>query len=161
MDGRFFSPGDTVRLCYRSYYDLAKSDYTQIYCFGDADGDPGKPMLGGIYRVASVEKNAWGVDVYRLAEADGRGKIVAEETAGHLYGIDEAPDCPYAVGNRVIFRPEDMPEVDLKLPIMESLAQSESPVFIEEIIAGFFVFVRTGDKNKMQFPLRWMDFTSA
>ncbi|WP_319562668.1 hypothetical protein [Marispirochaeta sp.] len=156
---RDYVVGDVVRIVFESYFDMAKSDYSQLYNMDSSNRSPNLLDLGGVYIIENISSNKWGVQVYDIRNRQDHSLPSGQETINHLCLLDNAPDCQYQLDDVVLFNPSRLQQKDLQLPFLKEMFTSKEPLIINRIIMDFYVFVQRQSGGILYFPIKWTDMS--
>lgn len=157
-----YKVGDVVRLIPPSYIELSKAGLLQPECWKEPDLTPGQhTMLGGRYTVLEVSVNN-GRNVYTLIEA-GHGVTSNRDGEDFLVLDKDVENCPYQVGDKVLFRPK-CSAIDVKdLTTLEAwnLQDPDTVHEVRGIINNYYIVIDYEVGHIHSHPLRWIDFEPA
>ena len=158
-----YKVGDVVRLIPELYDDLSKAGFLQPNCWKEADQmhDP-YTMLGGRYTVLEAGILGNGMNVYTLIESNSlHGSSQSGDTS--LVLDKDVENCPYKVGDKVLFRPK-CSDLDVKTLTMIEAWNLRDPDTVHEvrgIINNYYIVIDYEVGHIHSHPLRWIDFEQA
>lgn len=161
-----YKVGDVVRLIPPSYCELSKAGFLQPEHWKEANPTHDEClMLGGRYTVLEVSVTSRGY-LYRITEPKVR---VGFDTPVGWSSYDDSlvldkdvENCPYKVGDKVLFRPKGS-VIDVKFQTMIEARNLQDPDWVHEvraIINNYYIVVDYAVADIHSYPSRWIDFES-
>jgi hypothetical protein len=147
---------DDVRFIFLSYQDLLRSDYDQLYSVSNKIDGESILSLGGIYKVKEIQKNKWGVNMYRLLDTDEYYTDWQPER--NIEPVDNKLVCPFSIGQMLTFNPKSR-EVDIDAIFFFTKEVEKCNKFIlNRVLNNYYIYVKTIEGKAFNFPFLWYDF---
>jgi hypothetical protein len=151
-----YKVGDEVRMIPESYFQLFKGDlHHSIFWQKPDPAHDDRVMLGGRYTVLEVSPGKSGV-FYRLIDNNELGEFYREN---FLILDSEVRNCPYKVGDKVLFRPKCSALETKALKKFEHLKVDDLEAIheVRAAINDYYVVVDLPVDSPYACPIRWVD----
>jgi hypothetical protein len=148
--------GDDVRFVFLSYQDLLRSDYDQSYSLSNKIDGESILSLGGIYKVKDIQRNKWGVNMYRLL--DTNDYYIDWQPERNIEPVDNKLVCPFTISQILTFKPKSS-KVDIEAIFFFTEEVEKCNKFIlNGVLNNYYVFMKTIEERVFHFPFLWYDF---